>query len=1836
MPLSLPLDLPESPATSLMNSGPLTAPPPPKPKDPPQMRSFGDAAATRQFIYEDTLAAARNLAPLENDKHRLRLSDVDWVDPERFSRKQRKEAILRGETLSRRMKGTWTLEDVTTGNVLQQRPQVVARVPYLSSMGTFTHKGNEYTVNHQQRLQPGIFARIKENGELESHVNILPGDGVSHRYFLDPAKGIFKIRLRQAEMPLLPLLHQMGATDQEVRDSWGNELYAQNYKHLNSGGTIKKLAERLLRKTDQVGDDVQIGQRLKETVENMKLDPEVTKRTLGHPYANLTKEAILAATKKLLDVSRGTAEPDDRDHLAYQTIVGPEDLFSERLRRDHGNLRKQLFRKISRAGSLDKMPTGALTPQIEQVLLGSGLANALEEINPAEVLDKQSRITRMGEGGIPCYSSDTEVLTSVGWKDWPTVQKTDLLACTIDGQLQFHMPTTLYAKKYHGLMFGLNTKRVAYLITPDHRVWAQKATSGFQTWTPWKFWVATDVHDKVIRLKTAVDVAWEGDVFTDTFVLPPAPVEKSNRGSADRDSVTLPICAWAEFLGAYLADGSFAYALDRKEYRVEIGKTGTKNPAEKETIERILRELPFTWCYEQDRRFIISGKALAYYVKQFGHAANKFVPEYILRGAVDVRRAFFEVMTHHDCSGWSKHSRRYASASKQLRDDVAFIAISLGYAVTYYELMKADQNAQYGVLIKYMKSASASKQKKGEQYSREKYDGMVYCAAVPGQLLLVRRNGKVHWSGNSLDSIPTEARAVQPSHLGFLDPIRTPESMRVGIDLQMANAARKGRDGRVYTQLQDKQGKMVYRSPQDISDASVATTDVMSWDTKRVPVMKGGKLTYVPKAEVDYVLPSFENSFSHLGNLVPLKSMVKGQRVAMASRMLTQALPLVNAESPLVQNALPGSNGTRSFEDEYGKHLGAIHAEQGGRVERIDTKDGIIHVSHDDGTRKEIELYQNFPFNRKTSIHQTPTVRVGETFRPGQLLARSNYTDEKGSTALGLNARVAYMAWKGYNFEDAQVISESLAKRLSSEHAYQHGLEVTDRHKMGKKSFIGLFPTKFDNKILDSLDDLGIVRPGQIVEHGQPLILAAKERDRADNKIHKKRQAGYNDESVLWQHHDPGMVTDVVHGKHGPVVLIKSVSQMQVGDKLAGRYGNKGVVSAIVPDLEMPHSQDGKPFEILLNPLGTISRTNPAQHIESQLGKIATKIGHPVKVSDFENQEDMTAWTQQLLKQHGLSDVEDISIPDYPQKVPNVQTGHNFFMKLHHTAESKSQGRGGGGYSADDTPSKGGAQGSKRISGLDTNALLSHGAIETLRDARLIRGSKREKFWLDFMQGYKPEDPSVPLTYEKFINQLKSAGVDVVRKGSQTQLMPLTDAGVDKLAEDRRILHGDTVHFDHDLRPVVGGLFDTQQTGGHGGKRWSAIDLPEPMPNPVMEEPIRHILGLTQKKFGEVISGDHHLEGFGTGPKAIQAALEAVNIDRDLQTAKGEYQHGRASSRDQALRKWHHLNDAKKLGMHPKDWMLSKVPVLPPAYRPVSIMGDSGIPLVADPNYLYKELLESIKNHQAMKTAVGEEGIGPERSAVYHAFKAVTGLGDPVHPKLQEKNVKGVLKTIFGTSPKYGTVQRKLISTPVDNVGRAVITPNPDYDVDTVGIPENQAFNVYSKFVVRRLKRRGMPVREALRHVKDKTDLAREAIQDEMTERPVFINRAPVLHRFGILAFKPKLVKGDVMQISPLVVKGFNADFDGDAMQFHVPTTDEAIKEAYDRMLPSKNLLSPADFKTPVHMPSKEYLGGAFFATDSHQTSKRPPRYFRSKQDALASYERGEISANDRVVVLEP
>ncbi len=1800
-----------------------------KPLPAPKLRALDDAPGTRGLIYGNVLTAANTIEPMTNQRHTLKLSNVAYNDPEEYSIADQKHAILAGKTLTRRLRGTWQLIDNATGNVMDEKTQTVARVPFLTNRGTFIHRGNEYVLINQMRLKPGIFTRRKDNGEIEAHVNVMPGKGVGHRQYLDPAKGVFYMKMGQARLPLLPLLRAMGATDARLKEAWGDQLLAANYKH-DDPSTIKKLVAKLVERGGQDMDEMTQQQALLKAIEAMELDPEVTRRTLGQPIKNLNLDAILATSKKLLGVSRGEQDVDDRDAMAYQKVYGPEDIIAERLHKDAGGLRRQLLWKSSFRGNLSGILPGALDKQLESALLTSGLGQAAEEINPAEVLDKVTRITRLGEGGITsldsipdearsvqpshlnfldplrtpeCYDEATEVFTKDGWKFWRDVTDVDLFACLINGRLEFHKARGLVASPYKGNMYGARTGLVNYLVTPNHRMHTRPYDYKSRN-APWRIETAEYMHDRNRRLLCGGFEPFSGEDVA-TFHVPKVEVRTPNNVNVDE----IDFDDWAEFMGWWLAEGHCTFNEDGNDYKVGISQSKTANPENCRLIEDLLDRLPFTWHYNRHMKcYIINTRQLATYLHQFGFCYDKWIPEEFLNCHVSARQRMMQALLRGDGrDSRNQGINQFCSTSRRLALDFQRLAFSLGHSTRL--AVEPENRAEhyldnYVVHVHYYNErVVVHNSRAGSQYFVEDYSGMVYCAEVPGSLLHVRRNDSVgFWCGNSF---------------------------RAGVDVFISSAARKGDDGRLYAPFLDaRTNKPVFKSPEDVDELTVTFPQEMRRMTKRAWALKGGQIKIVPKSQIDLVVPHFEKAFSPLGNLVPLKSAVKGQRAVMAARMMTQALPLIEPEAPLVQSEIPDEPGM-SYEEKFATNMGAIRADKPGRV--MGLTHAHIKVQYDDGTKGLVDLYEHFPYNRKTFLHQTPSVRVGDTFKPGQLLARSNYTDDKGVTALGKNLKTLYIPFRGLNFEDAVVISESAAKKLASEHMYQHSLDWDDKHRKGKKHFLSIFPSKFDRKTMEILDDNGVVQPGTVVEYGQPLVLAAKQKEAAHNKLHRKNDPGWSDDTLVWKHHSPGIVTDVLDTDKGTQVLVKSTNPMMIGDKLSGRYGDKGVVADIIPDDQMPRGADGNPFELLLNPLGITTRTNPAQKIETALGRIAMMTGKPYRVSDFENIDDLEQFAEQELKKHGLDDItEDVIDPSTDRKIKAIASGSRFFMKLHHTAESKGQGRGTGGYTTAGEPAKGGEAGSKRLSIMDQNALLSHGALEVMRDAGAIRGQRNEDYWLAFLQGHTPPPPKVPMVYEKFVNELRASGINVVQDGPRLHVMALTDKDVDRLSGNREITSGDTVDWGRALEPIKGGLFDQALTGGHNGNRWAYVKLNEPMPNPVFEEPIRRVLGLTQSDFDDVIGGKKTIDT-GTGPKAVQRALNRINVDSELEKCREAVRAGRKTARDLAVRKMGYLKSAQKLGIHPREWMLTKVPVLPPAFRPVSVMTGSKQPLVADANYLYKELIEANNNLKNMSTQV--EDLSEERGALYEAFKAVTGLGDPVHPKLVEKNVKGILKAVFGSSPKFSTVQRRLMSSTTDLVGRAVVRPNPDLDMDHVGLPEDKAWDVYRNFIIRRLKRRGLPVTEAIRSVENRTDLAREELIGEMGERPVIINRAPVLHRWGIMAFYPRLVKEDTLQVSPLIVKGFGMDFDGDAVQYHVPVDDAAKKEAIERMLPSRNLLSAADFKSPWHQPRNEFLAGLYAATSG--ASKRRPRVFRNLQDAYAAFRRGEADINDPIELLE-
>lgn len=1007
----------------------------------------------------------------------------------------------------------------------------------------------------------------------------------------------------------------------------------------------------------------------------------------------------------------------------------------------------------------------------------------------------------------------------------------------------------------------------------------------------------------------------------------------------------------------------------------------------------------------------------------------------------------------------------------------------------------------------------------------------------------------------SNDSVPLDARAVHPSQVGFLDLLRTPESASVGVDLRLANTAVKGPDGNLYSKLRDLKGNDSYLTPREFARHTIAFPGELAKDKEYVPALRGGKMIVAPRDEVDYEIPHMEDTFSALNNLVPMKSMIQGQRSSMASRMIAQALPLERPEAPLVQSGIPGEKG-RSYEQKYGEKLGALRAKQPGRVMQVTPQ--AITVKYAGGETKTHELLHYMPNNRKTLSHQTAVVRPGDVVEPDQLLARSNVTDDQGTVSLGVNARVAYIAYAGKNYEDAIAISESMAKRFTSEHGYQHEHEWGGTDKKGLKQFISAFPTKYDKKLLENFSPDGVIKPGTVVNEHDPLILVASERELTKKSLMRGGRS-YADKSLTWDHHTPGEVTDVVETPKGVNVVVRSLMPMQEADKMSGRMGDKGVVR-IIPDDQMPTDENGEPFEVLLNPLGIISRRNPAQIVEAVLGKIAAKTGEPYRLPDFEGTEDMVEFAIDELRKHKMKDLEPVIDPRTGRKIDGILTGNRWFMKLHHSASGKEQGRGIGGYSADGEPAKGGSTGSKKIGLLETSALLSHGAGEYLRDAKLHRGQAQPEFWSQYMSGYDPPPPRVPHVYEKFVDSLKASGINVVRDGPRTHIMALTDKDVDQLSGGREIKNASTVNWKN-MEPIKGGLFDETLVGGHGGGRWAHIKLHEPLPSPVMEEPIRRLLGLTTKQFEGIISGEEELGGL-RGPKALAKALERIDLPKAIEQAREDIKSGKKTARDAAIRKLGYLKSAERLKIHPKDWMLSKVPVLPPIFRPVSTMGDKKLPLVADPNYLYKEVLDANQAIKDLSKQLGEDGVGEERLQLYRAFKGVTGLGDPIHPKNQERNVGGILKTVFGNSPKRGTVQSKLLGSTVDLVGRGVTVPESNFDMDTIGLPETKIWDVFRPQVMRKLVRNGYSRAAAAQAIEDKSDVAKKVLQDEVENGVVVVSRAPTLHRYGVMAFRPKITKGHAIRVNPLVYAGYNLDNDGNCCDY-----DEIIKLDIDEVV---------------------------------------------------------------------
>jgi DNA-directed RNA polymerase subunit beta' len=369
-----------------------------------------------------------------------------------------------------------------------------------------------------------------------------------------------------------------------------------------------------------------------------------------------------------------------------------------------------------------------------------------------------------------------------------------------------------------------------------------------------------------------------------------------------------------------------------------------------------------------------------------------------------------------------------------------------------------------------------------------------------------------------------------------------------------------------------------------------------------------------------------------------------------------------------------------------------------------------------------------------------------------------------------------------------------------------------------------------------------------------------------------------------------------------------------------------------------------------------------------------------------------------------------------------------------------------------------------------------------------------------------------------------------------------------------------------------------------------------------MRKAAASVLQLTEKDLTQIAEGtkgvvdgvvtDVSAKGALVGGEAIKSLLAKVDVKAALKAVNHQYAATKSvTKKDQLAKRRRYLAALDSLGLNPADaYTMKHVPVIPAKFRAVYPLPDGSLN-VSDPIHGYREVL-MVGN--ALRNV---KNIGVDRDLLVNLRRdmngAVAGLVGTQEPLTRSAHFKGFLAAIKGASNKHGFFQGRVMSRPQDLSGRSTIIPDPKLGVDEVGIPEKMALTVYKPFVVKRLIGQGYKPLDARDLVESGSPTAIEALRAEIKDRPVVLNRAPSLHKFNVLGFKPSLVQGEAIRINPLVVSGYNADFDGDTMGVHVPVTEESRREVFTKMLPSKNLFSPANDRV-VNQPTMEMILGLY------------------------------------------
>ena len=652
-----------------------------------------------------------------------------------------------------------------------------------------------------------------------------------------------------------------------------------------------------------------------------------------------------------------------------------------------------------------------------------------------------------------------------------------------------------------------------------------------------------------------------------------------------------------------------------------------------------------------------------------------------------------------------------------------------------------------------------------------------------------RRLSALGPGGLSRDRASFEVRDVHYTHYGRMCPIETPEGPNIGLISYLATFARINEYGFIETPYRrvDKETGIVTK---DVVYMTADMEDQFIVAQANEPLDEEGRFVHskvmsrhrdefveVDASQADYMDISPRMVVSVATAMIPFLENDDANRALMGSNMQKQAVPLLRTESPIVGTGMEYKAGVDSGV--------CVLAKRGGVVKSVSAD--LVRVTSDNGDIDDYQIIKFMRSNQSTCINQVPVVSVGDRVEEGDVIA-DGPAIKNGEISLGKNALIGFMTWEGYNYEDAVLLNEKIVRNdmYTSIHIEEYEMEARDT-KLGPEEITRDIPN-VNEELLKDLDDRGIIRVGADVRAGDILVgkvtpkgeteLTAEER--LLRAIFGEKAREVRDTSLRVPHGEYGVVVDVKvftrensHDELSPGVnkvvrcYIAQRRKISVGDKMAGRHGNKGVVSRILPQEDMPFLPDGTPLDIVLNPLGVPSRMNIGQVLEVHLGYAAKTLGWKVATPIFDGatDKDITeALTQAGLDPQGKSWLYDGRTGErFDNK---VTVGYVYFLKLHHLVDDKIHARSTGPYSlVTQQPLGGKAQfGGQRFGEMEVWALEAYGAAYTLQEILTVKSDDvvgRVKTYEAIVKGQNIPKPGIPESFKVLIKELQSLGLDV-------------------------------------------------------------------------------------------------------------------------------------------------------------------------------------------------------------------------------------------------------------------------------------------------------------------------------------------------------------------------------------------------------------------------------------------------------------------------------------------